>query len=144
MIVKVWPKGYVVMTLDLLDHSRGLLRNTDGPRGEWHRAAALLTRQVLEETLDRLWDDHYYYRYMKKTSRYTQLACLKQLARDGRIAVDTVTSEDAHSAWVGLSRACHHHEYELTPTVPEIELLINQVEQLVEYMRSRPSSVTEG
>ena len=139
MIVIAWQKGYVVMTLDILEEARELLRNIDGPRGEWHRAAALLTRQFLEEKLDRLWDD--YHRYMKNTSRFTQLACLKQLARDGRIAVDTVTSENAHSAWVALSRACHHHEYDLVPTVPEIELLISQVEQLVEYMRSRSASV---
>ena len=132
------------MTLDKLEQARGLLGYTDGPQGIWHRAAALLTRQVLEETLDGLWDNHYYYRYMKKTSRFTQLACLKQLARDGRVSVDTVTSEDAHSAWVALSRACHHHEYDLVPTVPEIELLISQVEQLVEYMRSRSASVAEG
>ncbi len=142
MIVKVWPKDYVVMTLDLLNLARGLLNHTDGPRGEWHRAAALLTRQVLEATLDRLWNDHYYYRYMKNTSRFTQLACLKQLARDGRVAVDTVTSEDAHSAWVALSRACHHHEYDLVPTVPEIELLINQVEQLAESMN--PNNIDDA
>ena len=129
------------MTLDILEEARELLRNIDGPRGEWHRAAALLTRQVLEEKLDRLWDD--YHRYMKNTSRFTQLACLKQLARDGRVAVDTVTSEDAHSAWVALSRACHHHEYDLTPTISEIELLISQVEQLAESMTSHDTGVAE-
>ena len=144
MTVKNYPKNYVIMTFDILSQARDLLCRNDVLRGVWHRAAALLTRQVLEVTLDRLWDDYYYYRYMKNTSRFTQLACLKQLARDDRIAVDTVTSEDAHSAWVALSRVCHHHEYDLVPTVPEIELLISQVEQLVEYMRSRSASVAEG
>lgn len=93
-----------------------------------------LVRGVLEEELDRLWDVTF--GGMKKANRYTQLTCLKQLARDGRIAMDTVIAEDLHSAWATLSRACHYHEYDLTPTVSELELWIDQVEQLREYLRT--------
>ena len=129
------------MTLDVLSQARDLLKHTEGLQGVWHRAAALLTRQVLEEAIDGVWDD--YYSDMKNTNRYTQLACLKQLARDNRIGVGSVISEDAHSAWMALSRACHHHEYDLVPTVPEIELWISQVGQLVESMGANDTGVVE-
>ena len=71
-------------------------------------------------------------------------ACLKQLSRDKRVAVEPEISEDAHSAWAALSRACHHHEYDLAPTTPEIELWISQVEQLVESMGANDTDVVEG
>lgn len=129
------------MTLDVLSQARALLKHTKASPGVWHRAAALLTRQVLEEAIDGVWDD--YFSGMKNTSRYTQLACLKQLARDNRIGVEPVISEDVHSAWVALSRACHHHEYDLAPTVPEIELWISQVGQLVESMGADDTDVVE-
>ena len=126
---------------DILSQARDLLKHTRLSPGVWHRAASLLIRQVLEEAIDRVWDD--YYRGMKKTSRSTQLACLKQLSRDKRVAVEPEISEDVHSAWVALSRACHHHEYDLAPTVPEIELWISQVGQLVESMGADDTGVVE-
>lgn len=41
---------------DLLGHAKGLLsRATPETRGLWPRAAALLTRQALEQALDEYW-----------------------------------------------------------------------------------------
>jgi len=50
-------------------------------------------------------------------------------------------------AWVGLSRACHHHAYELPPSSSEIENWIGIVEELIgtvgEFrLRERPSRPT--
>ena len=97
---------------------------------------AFLTRGVLEREVDRLW--RLEFGGTRRTNRQTQFACLKQLARDGRITMDPVMAEDIHSAWAALSRACHHHEYDLTPTVSELEFWIRQVEQLVEHLKDDP------
>ena len=108
-----------------------LLHQTSSSKGGWLRAILFLVRRVLEEELDRLWSSTF--SNMRNASRYTQLICLKRLSRDGHIDMDPVVAEDIHSAWAALSGACHYHEYDLTPTVPELELWIRQVERLVEY-----------
>jgi len=40
-------------------------------------------------------------------------------------------STRAEYAWNGLSRACHHHAFEFSPTAPEVHRLIHLVEALV-------------
>ena len=114
------------MTKLMLGHARRLIEGPEGPRGVWPRAAALLSRQALEEAMDQLWACTF--PGMESASRATQLACLDQVLTDRTLVADIRT------AWSSLSRACHHH-YELAPTAAELERCIRQTERLVEALR---------
>ena len=74
----------------------------------WPKAAAFLACQALEEALADLWASTY--PGMEESSWSTQLACL------GEVLSDPSLIADVRSAWASLSRACHHHQYELDPT----------------------------
>ena len=108
---------------DLLDTARTLIERPDlGAAGVWQRAAAFLARQELEASLVRLWITNL--PGVERSSTTTQLACLEYLSPDPDLAADV------RAAWNALSRACHHHHYELAPTAPELNHWINQVEHL--------------
>jgi hypothetical protein len=80
--------------------------------GHWPRTCALLIRLALEAALDGYWQ-----RVAPSAvycSMRAQLLLLPQFASDA----DTVTL--AREAWLGLSRAAHHHAYELAPTAGEL------------------------
>lgn len=111
------------MSRDLIDHAHRLIRATETYEVVWPRAVALLTRQALEEALADLW--RYPYPGMEDASWSTQLACLDEVLDD-----DTLVGE-IRMAWVWLSRACHHHHYELDPTAAELDRWIRQTERLV-------------
>ena len=119
------------MTADLLCHARALMERPQGLEGVWPRAAALLTRQVLEEALDRLWMA--IYPGVGSATRSTQLACL------GLMITDAGLVADVRSAWASLSRACHHHHYELAPTTAELQRWIVQTERLVAALGRTPA-----
>ena len=55
----------------------------------------------------------------------SQLILLRELG-------DPVIAGKARIAWDGLSRACHHHSYELQPTVGEVRGLVMAVKEIVE------------
>ena len=111
------------MTENLLHQAHRVLGDPDIPGGIWPRAAALLTRQALEEALDRMWAACH--PGMVYTSRRTQMLCLDQVIEDEALAADV------RAAWSSLSRACHHHHYELAPTAAELEGWIQQTEHLL-------------
>ena len=107
---------------EVLALARRLLHKPEArTAGLWPRAAALLARQSLEMALAQYW----------KTARpglelcntTAQLLCLREYWPDrdeaGRV----------HLAWVVLSRACHHHPYELAPTAIELEGCFGVVER---------------
>ncbi len=119
------------MTTDLIRYARRLIKRREGPEGVWPRAAALLTRQALEDSMDRLWEATY--PGAKSASRATQLACLGLMFADKRLV------SDVRSAWASLSRACHHHHYELGPTAAELERWILQTEHLVDVLKEPES-----
>ena len=99
---------------ELLDLAHDVLEHEDFELlGTWPRAVALLGRQSLETGLDELWDRSL--PQMKTTSRWTQTACLDQFVRDAEL------SNGVREAWGSLSRACHHHQFELSPTASELE-----------------------
>lgn len=62
---------------------------------------------------------------MGRASRATQLACLEQFLRDTELV------RGVRTAWAALSRACHHHPYELAPTAPELEHWLDAVDDLI-------------
>lgn len=116
-----WPHGSAVV--ELLAVARDLIdRPSTGPEGTWPKAAALLARQELEAALTRLWETNVL--GVERSSMRTQLACLDYLSPDPDL------SADVRAAWHALSRACHHHQFELAPTAPELHHWLDQVEHL--------------
>jgi hypothetical protein len=57
-----------------------------------------------------------------RASMNVQLICLRVAYED-----DPALFSGLASAWDQLSRACHHHAYELTPTITEVRDLIGRV-----------------
>lgn len=111
--------------VQLLDHARRLLDDSAGGTvSAWSRAAALLARQALEEALRRFW------RIKAPGVEYTnmraQLACLRTYLPSDALA------SDVSFAWYALSRATHHHPYELDPTREELESLLATAERLID------------
>lgn len=90
--------------------------------GLWPRAAALLGRQALEMAVDDFWHS----RRLELDSCPTrpQLICLREYLGDADLA------GRVHHAWNALSQACHHHPYELAPTVGELAGWIGIAEEL--------------
>lgn len=111
----------------LVEWARAVLTHPElGVVGAWPRAAALLGRQALEEGIDDFWGRNL--PNMKRASRTTQLACLDQYLGDSDLV------NGVRIAWAALSRACHHHAYELSPTAPELDHWLATVESLVERL----------
>jgi hypothetical protein len=90
----------------------------------WPRAAALLTRQALEAALDVLWRRRA--PGLEACSAKAQLICLPSYLHGGHDLAERVSY-----TWSGLSRACHQHPYELSPTSSELLRWIGTVEQLI-------------
>ena len=121
------------MSLDqssLVTVARDLLERADPmTAGIWPRATALLARQALEIALDDLW--RLRAPGLEQCSARAQLLCLPfYLSGDHELAARVSYS------WSGLSRACHHHPYELSPTSSELLGWLAAVEQLVARVRS--------
>jgi hypothetical protein len=98
-----------------------LTRSTADTRGRWPRACAWLIRLALEETLDQYWA-----RILPEAAlcpMRPQLLLLPSYA-------GASTAERARDAWTGLSRAAHHHAYELAPTAAELRSWHTAVIQL--------------
>jgi len=109
---------------DLLDLAGGLLRRADpATAGLWPRASALLGRQALEASVLRLWERRTL--DLKGCSMRAQLICLRTYLGDADLAAR------AALAWSSLSRACHHHPYELAPTAGELEDWFSVVGELI-------------
>lgn len=107
----------------LLDMAERLLRRADpDTAGLWPRASALLALEALEASVERLWERHGL--VFQGCSMRTQLICLRSYLDDTRFA-----ARSAH-AWSALSRACHHHPYELAPTAGELQAWFTVVREL--------------
>lgn len=101
---------------DLLRHARETLA---GGVPQAARIAAVLSRQALEDVVDGL------------LQAIPPGATMRSRLISLRIIESSEVADLAAAAWCGLSRVCHHHAYELTPTVGEVEHLIGQVEALI-------------
>jgi hypothetical protein len=110
---------------ELLEMADGLLRRVDpATAGLWPRASALLALQALELSLRRLWERHTL--DLEGCSMRAQLICLRSYLDDAKLAART-----GH-AWSALSRACHHHAYELAPTSTELQSWFSVVGELIQ------------
>ena len=109
----------------LLQMSRDLLaRSSAETAGLWPRAAALLARQALEMAVRQYWGESR--AAMSELPHRQQLICLVRLLKPREAAAE------AGHAWAALSRACHHHPYELAPGAGELAGLFEIVERFVD------------
>jgi hypothetical protein len=117
----------------LLDMARGLLFRADAATaGVWPRASALLARQALQSSVLELWQRRKL--GLQGCSMRAQLICLRTYLGDVELA-----SRVGH-CWSALSRACHHHPYELAPTASELHDWFGVVEKLI--LKVRQSELT--
>lgn len=103
---------------ELLGYSRRLL-DEEPVTGQNARLAAVLARQALEMIVDRRCID--IEPGVEDATLKTRLIVLYALAPED----ESVRKLDY--AWIRLSSACHHHAYELSPTVTEIRGLCESV-----------------
>jgi len=116
--------------LDLVSAARDLLTIADeGTLGLWPRASALLGRQALEMSLERFWQRHA--SGLERTNMRCQLLSLPTFLGDERLAART------YHAWWALTRACHHHDYELAPTHGELDGWLSEVWDLGNEIEAR-------
>jgi len=90
----------------------------------WTRIAAVLARHALEESIREFWAARGF-ELIGTTSMRCQLICLKEFCRDPS------ASRTAAHIWWELSRACHHHPYELAPTWDQTHTWLEEVRGVV-------------
>ncbi len=96
--------------------------------GIWPRAAALLARQALEQGIDEHWRRKGV--ALDKLSTRPQLICLSRYVANKDLA------GRAALAWSSLTRACHHHPYELPPGHAELGNWLASVSEILTAMES--------
>ena len=110
-----------------------LVDPSDALFGCWARASALLARQSLETAMDDLWRKRS--PLVRQCSTTAQLLVLPSYLRDQEAA------RDASYAWGALSRACHHHAYELAPTASELRSLIKLTRRVAAAIEAATTTV---
>jgi len=103
------PEALIAMARNLLD-----VPDSPVPAPLRTRAAAFLARQALEAALDAYWKTRGL--PLDRCSMRAQLVCLREYSR----SEDGTVAPAIEQTWGTLSRACHHHPYELTPTIAEL------------------------
>lgn len=111
-----------------------LLLQRPGPVGHQSlRMVCWLLRSVLEQSFDDLADARGV--ELGTATGKARLICLRSLYQD----VAPELANEAEAAWTRLSQAVHHHAYELSPTLGEVEELAGMVVGVVEYAtRQKP------
>lgn len=111
------------MSADPLELARVVTRG-DGRAlvGVWPRAAALLARQAVEDAMAAVLAVRA--PGAERCANRPRLLCLREYVPDE-------LAERTSFLWATLSRACHHHPYELSPTSDEITGWIADTEVLV-------------
>ena len=110
----------------LLSAASALIDRSGGPEtgGVWPRAAVFLARQALEVTLKTYWSA--VAPGVEECPERAQLLCL------GRYLSDPPLAGRAHQVWAALSRASHHHPYDLSPTRDELHTWCETVAEVIE------------
>ena len=108
------PPADVTPAAGLVAIARQLVARSDAKTaGVWPRAAALLGRQAMETGLDEWWRAKGI--PLDACTTHAQLLCLSTYLKDDD------TAGQLRYAWSALTRACHHHPYELPPATAELE-----------------------
>jgi hypothetical protein len=105
-----------------------LARPPDLMAGRWPRAVARLTRQAIEGSLFDLW--RAIHPGVEAAPMRAQLLVLRN-------EVTPNLAAEAEYAWAALSRACHHHPYELVPTAVELGQWLEAADGLDREVRRR-------
>ena len=109
---------------ELLAAARSLAdRPLGDTRGLWPRAAVLLARQSLEVAMKTYWSAKA--PGVEESPMRAQLLCLGPWISNEPLA------RRAHHVWGALSRASHHHPYELTPTRDELIIWCDMVLEVI-------------
>lgn len=111
-----------------LDYADTLL-HAEQFTGMWPRCVCWLMRLALERELRQFWLSHC--PEMAACSGRAQLLAL------GRFA-DEQTQQRASQLWHALSRAGHHHQYELAPTEAELLSWLNESRLLMAKLNGQP------
>ena len=112
---------------EILAAARQLLDRPDARiAGVWSRAAALLARQAFESGLDDHWRSKGV--ALDRLGTRPQLICLSAYLPNREAAAR------ASHAWSALSRACHHHPYELPPGHAELGNWLASVRDILTAM----------
>ncbi len=110
--------------VELIDAARQLCQRRDADLdGRWPRASAILARQALEQALDNYWEQTRP-EVAQVRAQHPKLLCLPSY-------LDPESARLAAQVWVTLSRACHHHAYELPPTAEELDSWFLDVERVL-------------
>jgi hypothetical protein len=106
----------------LLEEARNLLLwEGHETAGLWPRASALLARQALEQAMDEMWRRQA--PGVEACSMKAQLLCASNF-------LDEELAEQTSYVWWALTRATHHHPYELSPTSDELRAWILEAKQI--------------
>ena len=103
-----------------LEYAEKLLGG-DGAATGWPRCAAWLIRLALEHALNGVWARRY--PELVHANTRTQLLALAVIAEEA-------DHQQATQLWSRLSRAGHHHHYELAPTAAELRAWLDEVRAL--------------
>jgi hypothetical protein len=109
---------------ELLSYAEQVLDGTVSLGARGSRTAALLARWAFEDWLDEV-----------SASWLTQVVSDRTPTTSSKLVAlgalqGTELGERAKRVWLGLSRAVHHHAYELHPSVVEVWHLLGQVRSL--------------
>ena len=125
MAARILLKVARFRTVPVRPRARSLADHPDAAtRGLWPRAAVFLARQSLEVALKTYWSAKA--PGVEDSTMRAQLLCL------GTWLSNEPLGRRAHQAWSALSRASHHHPYELTPTRDELMGWFDTVREVVE------------
>lgn len=115
-----------------------LLLQRPGPVGHQSlRMVCWLLRSVLEQSFEHLARAQGV--ELGTATGVTRLVCLRSLYKD----VAPELADEAEATWIRLSQAVHHHAYELSPTLGEVEGLVEMVVGVVEFAtRQEPRAET--
>ena len=104
--------------VEIVDAADALVDTRNGRRVQgWPRVAAVLGRHAIEEALRQYWSLRE--PGLVRCSGRAQLLCLTVYLGDRDLGPETFV------AWSDLSRACHHHAYDLAPTAEELRSLLD-------------------
>lgn len=118
---------------ELLAISQRLVDEPDpATAGLWARATALLARQAIELALDDFWITNV--PGIEDTSARVQLICLPVYLENEELA------ERTNHVWWILTRAVHHHPYELAPTATELREWLDEAAAVVKRLGERETS----
>ncbi|MBF6210964.1 hypothetical protein IU433_10625 [Nocardia puris] len=93
--------------------------------GVWSRATAWILRLALEQAVDELWA-----REAPELTRCPMRAQLVAL----RVYTTPEVAAQVAAVWAALSRAAHHHDYELAPSVTELRRWREQTAAVAEAL----------